>query len=242
MPNVGDVMIVDDREMGEHPEIPGLISVPVTVTRLDAGDYAFVDVTGELLGIERCEIRNLIQKLKSGELEDQLVKCERYYKTIILLIEGVYDRIDEFLAIYKYNPDRQLFFLSMIDPRTRYGEIKGLEIRLMSLGIEVIETASFASSMRTLSILHEQRTKPEESHRLFKKAKTIHIPAKYTTNPAVPKLMSLADRLPEKVAIRLIDKYTTIWNVINAPDEELLQIDGLGKGLIKKFKEGIGKS
>jgi len=53
--------------------------------------------------------------------------------------------------------------------------------------------------------------------------------------------MTLANRMPEKVAIRLVNKYDTIWNILHTDDSELLQVEGFGKGLLDKLKKGVGK-
>jgi len=51
----------------------------------------------------------------------------------------------------------------------------------------------------------------------------------------------LGKRFPEKVAIRLIHQFGSIWGVIHAEDSELLAVEGMGRGLLTKLKEGIGK-
>jgi DNA integrity scanning protein DisA with diadenylate cyclase activity len=47
--------------------------------------------------------------------------------------------------------------------------------------------------------------------------------------------------MPEKVAITLINKYGSVWNVIHTEDAELLEIDGVGRGTIRNLKEGLGR-
>ena len=36
------MLVIDDREMTQHPEIPSLLSIPIRVIRLEAADYSFV--------------------------------------------------------------------------------------------------------------------------------------------------------------------------------------------------------
>jgi len=47
--------------------------------------------------------------------------------------------------------------------------------------------------------------------------------------------------MPEKVAIRLVNKYGSIWNILHTEDSELLQVEGFGRGLLDKLKRGVGK-
>lgn len=233
------MITVDDREMFQHPDIPELIEVPTTVQRLEAGDFAFLDRNTEPVGIERSEINNLMQKLRSGELEQQLKKCDEQYNSVILLVEGVYDDVSGFLSIYRNTNSG--YYRSRIYPNTRYDYTIAFLVRLSELGIEVIQTPNFGCTMKAIKVIYDQRTKPEKEHSLFKKIRPLRLPVKLSSNPAVPRIMALANRMPEKVAIRLINKYGTIWNVLHTEDVDLLEIDGMGKGILTKLKLGVGK-
>ena len=239
------MITIDRREVKEAEEhhgisLPDILDIPCVVDTLEAGDFAFLGKNNEPTGIERSEVGNLIQKLRSGELEEQMYKCQTNYASVILLIEGIYDEIDGLLAVYKRS--NRGYYRNYIYPHTRYVDIKALEIRLSEMGIEVIHSPNFQCSIDIIRVIYSQRTKPEEEHQLFKKIRVIKIPVKLTSNPAVPKLMSLAGgRLAEKAAIRLINKYSTIWELMHQPDDELLTVEGVGKGTIRKLRQGIGK-
>ena len=240
------MIIVDDREAKEaeeHHDItissPGVLGTPCAVERLEAGDYAFLDRDNQPTGIERSEIGNLIQKLRSGELEEQMLKCQKNYASIILLIEGVYAQHGGLLAVHRKG--NRGYFRTHIYPHTYYDTIKAIEVRLSEMGIEIIYSPNFECSMSVIRTIYNQRTKPEEEHTLFKKIRAIKIPMKLTSNPAVPKLMALCPRLPEKIAIRLINKHGSIWNILHVDDSELLEIEGFGKGLLDKLKREVGK-
>ena len=234
------MLVVDDREVTQHPEIPNTLDVPnIQIRRLEAADYCFLDAHSEPLGIERCEIGNLVQKVRSGELEEQLYKCQDNYTSVILLTEGVYDQVEGLLAIHKGG--NRGYFRVHVYPHTYYDYIMAVEIRLSEMGIELLHTPNFQCSMTTIKTIYNQRIKPEDEHTLFKRTRAINIPVKLTSNPSVPKLMALANHLGEKVAIRLINRYNTIWDIVHAPDEELLSIEGVGKGLLQNLKRGIGK-
>jgi len=237
---MGDRLItIDRREIQEHPDITDLIGLPFVVDTLDAGDFAFLDRNSEPVGIERSEIGNLIQKVRSGELEAQMLKCQDNYASIILLVEGVYDSIDGLLAVY--NGGNRGYFRTYVYPRTYYETVIAMEVRLSEMGIELIHSPTLQCTMSTIRTIYNQRTKPEEQHALFKRTRAVVIPTKLTNNPAVPMLMTLCPRLSEKVAIRLINKYDNIWTIIHQPDEQLLQIEGFGRGLLDKLKKGVGK-
>lgn len=233
------MITIDRREIQEHQDIPELIELPFVIDTLDAGDYAFLDHNDEPVGIERSEIGNLLQKLRSGELESQMLKCQANYSKIILLVEGVYDKVNGFLAVHKES--NRGYFRSHIYPHTQYDYTMALLIRLSEMGIEIIPSPNFACSMVVVRTIYQQRTKPEEEHSLFKKIRPIRIPVKLSSNPAVPRLMALCPRLPEKVAIRLINRYDSIWSILNTAERELLETEGMGRGLLNKLKKGVGK-
>ncbi len=233
-------LTVDSREVVQHPEIPQELGIPCIVRRLDEGDYIFLDRNTDPLGIERCEIGNFVQKVRSGELESQLYRCQDSFKTLILLLEGMYDSVGGLLAIYKRG--NRGYFRAHVYPSTTFKYVKATEVKLSEFGIEVVHTPDFQSSLETIKTIFEQRTKPEVESTLFKRTRAIKMPVKMTNNPAVPRLMSLIPRLSEKTAILLIHKYTSIWNLIHAEEADILEVDGVGKGTVQKLKENIGRA
>lgn len=232
------MILVDDREYNEHPDLTELISIETRIERLNSADYAFMDINRETVGVERCEISNLIQKIKSGELEQQLSRCVEDYSRVILLVEGVFGSIGGFVASYKKTTNG--FYRNHIFARTTYNSVMALLIRLSDLGIEILQTSDFDCSMYSLVQLYEQRNTPEEEHTFFRRIRQARIPTKLSNNPTVPRLLALCPRLPERTAVELVNKYGTIWNIVNTPEKELLKTEGLGKVLVRRLKGNIG--
>uniref|UniRef100_A0A6M3KBE4 Nuclease n=1 Tax=viral metagenome TaxID=1070528 RepID=A0A6M3KBE4_9ZZZZ len=133
------------------------------------------------------------------------------------------------------------YFRAMIYPQTRYDWVQAVKVRLSELGVELIDSPNFQCTMVIVKAIYSQHTKTETEHTLFKRTRAVVMPTKLTSDPAVGRLMGLAKRFPEKVAIRLIHQFGSIWGVIHADDSELLQVEGMGKGLLAKLKEGVGK-
>jgi ERCC4-type nuclease len=234
------MITIDDREIVQHgEEIKELLKTPYKVERMDSADYAFLDRNGNPVGVERCEIGNLNQKIHSGELEQQITRMVDAYNTVILLVEGVYDQVDGLLAHYKKS--ERGYFRVRVEPFTRYADVRAVTIRLSELGIELLETPNFACSMLLMDALFKNRTKPEASHTMFKSTRKPVLPTKLTSNPAVPRLLALCPRLGEKVAIRLINQYGSIWAILNTAETELLQVEGFGKTSLTNLKKGVGK-
>ena len=233
-------MVIDDREVTQHEDIPSKIGVPLEVERLDSADYAFMDVNGNSIGIERSEIGNLLQKLRSGDLESQIRRCADTYNSVVLLVEGVYDEVDDLLAVYRGGSKG--YFRSRVFPTTTYESVMSLLARFSDLGIEVIQSPNFDCSLRIIRCIFNQRTKGVDEHSLFRKIRTVRLPAKMTNNPAVPMLMYLCPRLSERAAIRLIHRFGSIWGVVNAPEKELLEVEGFGKSLLRRLLDNVGKN
>jgi ERCC4-type nuclease len=232
------LIIIDDREDTQHPEAKELLGETL-IDRLNAGDYVFLDRGNQFTGIERSEIGNLVQKILSGELEEQLRKCQDFYNSIILMVEGIYDGVDGLLAVYKLGS--RGYYRCHVYPHTQYGFVMATLTSLSEMGIEIVQTPNFLSSMEVIRHIYTQRTRPEGERTLFKKTRAIQIPTKLTRNPAVPRLMALCPRLPEKVAIRLINQYGSIWSILNTDEKELIKVEGFSKGLLSRLKESIGR-
>lgn len=242
------MLIIDDREILEHPDIPKGLTIPYTIQRLDCADYAFLDRSNNAVGIERAMIADLVGKLRSGRLEEQLSRCSYAYKTTILMVEGIWDAGESggMLTLYRYggcfhtNKGVNGYHPNHTYPTTRYNDLVALLVRLSELGVELIQTPTLQCSLEAISTIYIQRTKPEESHTLFKKIRQLQMPVKLSDNPAIPKLLALCPRLSEKTAIELIAKYDSIWGVLNAPDKELQEVHGFGKVLAQRLKESVG--
>lgn len=209
------------------------------MSTLEAADYAFLSVKDIPIGIERSEINNLVQKLRSGELEEQLRKCDNSYGIVYLLVEGVYDHVGGLLAVYK-GSDRG-YFRIRVYPATYYDHIVALLVRLEELGVRVVFSPNLECSMMVIKAIYQQMTKVEDQHNLFKKIRPLKIPVKLSSNPAIPKLLALCSRMGEKTAIRLIYRFGDIWSILCASDEELLGVEGMGKSLVLKLKASVGK-
>ena len=199
----------------------------------------FLGTGNEVTAIERCKVGNLLQKLHSGELESQLRKCQENYAHIILLVEDVNDKVGKLLAVHRCG-DRG-YFRVKVYPMTYYSYIKATEIRLQEMGIEYIDSPNYSCTIDIIKTIYEQRTKTEDKHTLFKSARKVAIPTRYTKNPAVSKLLALCPRLSEKTAIGLVERYGTIWAILNTDDKELMEVDGFGKTLLQRLKDGVGK-
>ncbi len=235
------MLTIDRREDQQHPEFAnGLVSaqIPIRVDTLDEADFAFLNLMREPIGIERMAISNYVQKLMDGELEAQLRRCADSYFTTYVLIEGVYTPSKGRLAIHRST--RRGFYPSKTYARISYGVVVSSLVRLESMGFKLIHSANPDATIYVIESIYNHHQKHEDDHTLFTKLRPPKIPVKLSANPAVPKLLALCPRLGEKAAIRLINQYGTIWEILHRPDKELLEIEGFGKVALARLKASVG--
>ena len=238
------MIVVDDREHTQHPEIDTLLP-GCNIDRLDAGDFAFLDYNADPVGIERCEVSNLMQKLEDGELESQLRTAEDLYKKFYLLTEGVWDKDkDGAVRSFKY---AELKFKGKKLPAYihyrrhgffQYNRLISSIIRLEEMGLKILPTTpNFACSMELVKLLSIKLAEPPEAGKMFTSSRTMKIATKLTKNPAVPMLMHLCPRLPETVAIRLINEYGSIMGILMANPTD---VEGFGQTLQGRLRTNVG--
>ncbi len=235
------MLTIDRRENLKHPEFAkGLESakIPVRVETLAEADFAFLNLSKEPIGIERMSVSNYVQKLMDGELEAQLRRCAESYFTTYVLIEGVYTPSKGRLVTHRST--RRGFYPTKTYDRISYNVVVSSLVRLASMGFVLLHTANPDATIYMVEAVYVHHHKREADHTLFAKLRPPKIPVKLSANPAVPKLLALCPRLNEKAAIRLINQYGTIWEILHRPDKELLEIEGFGKIALAKLKESIG--
>ncbi len=238
------MITVDDREVEQHKDIPTYLP-SCNIQRLEAGDYAFNDFDTNPVGIERCEISNLMQKLNSGELESQLRVAEELYAKFYLLVEGVWDEDDKAVQSYKRVTMNlrghrvKAYIATKRHGFFQYDRLQAFLIRIEEMGVRLLPSPNFPCSMRIIKLMEMKQAEPPEGHKLFTSSRAVKIPTKFTKNPAVPRLMSLCPRLPERVALQLINDYGSIIGILLAPE---IKVEGFGKVLQERLKENVGLS
>ena len=104
--------------------------------------------------------------------------------------------------------------------------------------VEVFQTFSYELTCQFLVQAYNQDQKPESEHKTFNryfKKVTFH------PNPQVLALMGMAPGLGEVKAEALIDRFSTVWNVLSASPAELMQVPGIGKGMAYTLLQRIGR-
>ena len=204
------------------------------LTEQPFGDYAWLTDISET--IERKYITDLITSLYSGRLVEQLRGCLDEYQKVYLLIEGVWDLCkEERIMVYRKNP--RGYFPSTYSPAISFSQVQLLLKSLMQF-VDILWSPNQETTAQIILAMSKS-IKPETlMSKVVRKQKKMPM---WCRDTRIIKLINLIDRMPEKTAKRLVDKFGCLGNIFNASEEELRQVSGVGKGLIANLKEVIWK-
>lgn len=186
------------------------------LTQQRYGDYVWLK-DSKTYCVERKEIKDYINSLHSGRLEEQLYHCIEEYSKVFLLIEGV-PRISYFNDLAQYR------------------SIQG-SLRVCSDFVPVLYTASHQGTAETILALYRRAGK--ETRFMSLKPRARSKPRSWNGDVKVYKLRCLVNRMPESVAEGLIKEFGSISKVGLATDEELMRIGRLGEGLVRNIREAF---
>jgi len=208
---LGEKMFCDFRE---PKRLLGMLGDIGQVTELETGDYMFF-ASGDLsVVIERATIGDLLSKLTSGRLYDQLQRISAF-DVAILLLEGVYSPgRDGKIRL----PHGELGF--------RYEAVENLLLDAQLRGIILARTPSLEASARLIRGYYHYLTK--EEHRFqVKKRRFFSFAGKVTPQ------MQLVCSLPGinyVLGQRLLDHFGVPLTVFQAEVEALAEVEGIGRG------------
>lgn len=201
------------------------------LTEMAFGDYSWL-ANGISETIERKYITDLISSLYSGRLVEQLRGCLDEYQKVYLLIEGVWDLHGED-RIMVYRRTSRGYLPSTYSPAISFTQVQLLLKSLLQF-IDIIPSANQETTAQIVLAMSKS-VKPETlMSKVVRKQKRM---PRWTRDVRVIKLVNLVDRLSEASAKKLIQQFGSIGKVLNANEEELKQISGMGKQLAKNIKE-----
>lgn len=238
------MILIDDRT--GSAELEPLISAPSVVCRLDYADFAWsgngpdgpVDV-----GVERKGLLDLLQSMTTGRLSGhQMVGLTAQYDWIYLLIEGVWrpDRKNGMLMRIgrggKWIPAAQGSRRFMA--RDVYNFVQTLQVMC---GVITVTTANRWETGKWLDSAHgwwSKRWSNHKSHLQFQKPVT-H--AQLRKPGIVTRVATQFDGIGWDKARKIGDHFDSMWDFLNADEEELMEVGGIGKKLAKEIVEQRGE-
>ena len=218
-------------------ELRDELKAQIDTTELHLGgtgylDYLWYGHDGMSFTYERKTVSDLSGRV--DDLEKQLRNALNVADRVGLIIEGIHEPKDGKTRMYK---KKQGIFIPTRGAFYPYAYYAGFLWRLSEAGIPVFYTATAKTTAHFLAEAVKLSNRPES--KVFSRYIKRKVDVKEQT-PQVQNLVNLG--IGEKTAALLIERFGTIWNVLNVShDSELLAVDGIGKRTVEKLKELVGK-
>jgi DNA excision repair protein ERCC-4 len=212
-------IVADERE--KNSQVPNLLKtmgIFVDYKQLPVGDYI---VSSETV-IERKTIYDLIGSVYDGRLFVQCSDLNNHYSKPLIIIEG---NITDLNDAEKMDPNSKL-----IVDRIRVAYDTLIKIAL-DFRIPILYTPSIYFTAELLISLASNRIKDRDDGPLLKKIKK--------SNPFYIQQLYVLTSLPgigTKLATRLLEKFHSPKNVLNASMADLARVPGLGNMRAEKIR------
>jgi len=231
-------------------EIESLIAQSVDVTRTGLNgqgmaDYLWFCCDGHRIQVERKQTDELLASIDN--VEEQLQReLQNGVEETILLIEGICEPIYGLklaTQTWRRAKDRNI----LVPSRTyncSYTGYKAWQNQLDKAGVTIVETFDYTATAMTLIALYQNSQK--EEHKTLRRyiKDRIHIESQ---NPHILNLMSIkGGGVGEEIAKALIERYGTMWYVLNQDVEQLAETivndKRLGLNRATKLLKAIGRT
>jgi|GEM_PF-2681678 len=215
-------LIVDSREKINTFEALKAYNIQYTIEALPVGDLKVTTPDGSVV-IERKQMTDFIGSLLSGRLEEQARKLANE-KCPGLILTGSFQEYRQHAKTTKLTTDHVIGAIASLV--VKYGLrfviwIQSAENKPHATGIAVAAKIAKKIAEGKLDQIPDRRLK------------------KKTDNPQ-REIVSLICGVPCVVAENLLKKFGCIRAIMDAKDEELLEVDGMGKIRIAKMRRLLG--
>lgn len=198
------------------------------------GDYRWPRAVGGWTNVERKTWVEILANVDS--VEDQLRRHKKNQPDarLLFVLEGVAEADSQGTYIVRKAKNGAVWTRGY-KSGTRIGRILSWLYNASEF-VEVFQTFSYEMTCQFLVQAYNQDQKAEHKtfNRYFKKM-TFH------PNPQVLQLMGLMPGLGEVKAEALIQKYSTVWNVLNAKPNELMEVPGIGPKMATTLLQRVGR-
>ena len=201
-------IVVDERERKSGiPDLLKGVGVKVELKNLPVGDYIVASETV----VERKSIYDFISSVFDGRLFDQCNRLKEHYDNPAIIIEGNIDEIDKITE----------------NPLVFYGAISSV---VLDFKIPVIPTPNAASTAKLLVAMCARQGQMKGP--FLKKIKK----SGDMNNQQLSILCSLPG-VGEKLATRMLEKFGSPNNSLNASVADLAKIQGMGDARAHKIRK-----
>lgn len=202
-------IVVDQREYRSNVvRNLAVKEVFVEPQQLDVGDY----VLSSRIGVERKSVDDFLESLIDGKLFKQVSRLRDAYSRPILILEG------EGL-LTKRNISHNAIFGSLVSI-------------IVDFGIPIITTKD---ALETADFLHVMARREQREDK-----KAVAVRGEKTSMSLRERQQFMVEGLPNVSAViakRLLDRFGSVRDIVNASDEELQGVDGVGKNIATEILE-----
>lgn len=202
-------IVVDQREYRSNVvRNLAVKEVFVEPQQLDVGDY----VLSSRIGVERKSVDDFLESLINGKLFRQVSRLRDAYSRPILILEG------EGLLM-KRNISHNAIFGSLVSI-------------IVDFGIPILTTKDALETANLLYVM-ARREQREDKKAVAVRGEKISMSLREQQQFVVEGLPNVSAVL----ARRLLDRFGSIRDIVNASDEELQEVDGVGKNIASEILE-----
>lgn len=201
-------MVIDERERKSGiPDLLKEVGVKVEITNLPIGDYIVASETV----VERKSVYDFISSVFDGRLFDQCNRLKENYENPSIVIEGDIDEIDQITE----------------NPLVFYGAVSSV---VLDFKIPVIPTPNASHTAKLLiAMCARQGNIKGPFLKKIKKSGDLH-----------RQQLSVLCSLPgvgEKLATRMLERFGSTSNSLNASITDLSKIQGMGEARAQKIRK-----
>lgn len=205
----GPVVRVDDRETSSRvAEFLSTLGLTLEIGRLPSGDYAI----GDRILVERKTVRDFVDTLVDRDLFAQLKTLAGSAPRPVLIIEGTDD----------------LYAARGIHPNAIRGALAAIAV---DLGISVLFSRNEEDTAQIIAVL-AKREEGGERERTLPVRKSGH-----SLRAQAEMIIASFPDIGPKHARALLEHFGSVQAVVNAAEEELVRVKGIGKERAKKIWE-----
>ena len=178
--------------------------------QLEIGDY----ILSSRIGVERKNVDDYLESLIEGKLFKQISNLREIYSRPVLILEG-----------------EGLLTKRNINHNAIFGSLASINV---DFGVPILSTKNASETADLLIIMAKKEQREDKKSISFRKEKK--------TIPLSDKQQFVIEGLPSVSAIlakRLLDHFGTIRDIINASEEELMEVKGIGKNISTEILELI---
>lgn len=251
------MILIDDR-VGSKDLMKYFSEEEAELVRLEFGDACWYgngpDGQCWSIGVERKTVGDLVNSIRSGRLSGhQLIGLMQNYQVVYLIVEGLWRGNPKTGALQVYRGEKgkggRWRDLSYGSKKFTAGSLVGYINTLDHLlGVSMRGTASPRETAVYMRWLCSWWQKDWEGHKAHKQYHKSRSPGRVTgighVSLEAPSLLQrIASELPgigyEK-SCRVARHFDSVTDCINAPEEEWVKIEGIGKGIVEKIQKAIG--